>query len=195
MGMVSNPDTRHYLTRDIFTHVTFESSMEQQKDQSFSQFRTDTVSLGQTFATADGSRQLSVVKVNVLNPEQAQSNQPSLHLQAEVLINSLGDTFIAKPEFISADQIRFKESIVDAAGVIVIFDRVIPDPNNPKNMLFVISSGTRKPKMDYIILKAIEFPYINLLWLGTLVLLFGFTLSIIQRFKELKRRQAQSNHV
>jgi cytochrome c-type biogenesis protein CcmF len=56
-------------------------------------------------------------------------------------------------------------------------------------MLFVISSGTRKPKMDYIILKAIEFPYINLLWLGTLVLLFGFMLSIIQRFKELKRRQ------
>jgi hypothetical protein len=28
-----------------------------------------------------------------------------------------------------------------------------------------------------------------LLWLGTLVLLFGFMLSIIQRFKELKRRQ------
>jgi cytochrome c-type biogenesis protein CcmF len=189
MGMVSNPDTRHYLTRDIFTHVTFESSMEQQKDQSFSQFRTDTVSLGQTFATADGSRQLSVQKINVMQPEAAQQSNPTLHLQAEVLINSLGDTFWAKPEFISADQIRFKESIVDAAGVIVIFDRVIPDPKDPKNMLFVISSGTRKPKMDYIILKAIEFPYINLLWLGTLVLLFGFMLSIIQRFKELKRRQ------
>ena len=45
--------------------------------------------------------------------------------------------------------------------------------------------------MDYIILKAIEFPYINLLWLGTFILIIGFVLSIIQRFKEFKRREAQ----
>lgn len=46
--------------------------------------------------------------------------------------------------------------------------------------------------MDYIILKAIEFPYINLLWLGTFILIIGFVLSIIQRFKEFKRREAQA---
>lgn len=188
MGMVSNPDTRHYLTRDIFTHVTYESSMEQRDDKEFDNFRTDTVKLGESFATADGNRQLTLQKVNVI---QVKNDASILHLQAEVLINSIGDTFMARPEFISEDKIRFKEAIVDQAGVMVIFDRVIPDPANPQSMLFVLSSATRRPKMDYIILKAIEFPYINLLWLGTFILIIGFVLAIVQRFKEAKRREAQ----
>ena len=55
-------------------------------------------------------------------------------------------------------------------------------------MNFIVTTATRRPKMDYIILKAIEFPYINLLWGGTVIMIFGFVLSIIQRFKEAKIR-------
>ena len=187
MGLISNPDTRHFLTRDIFTHITYESSMEEQVEKEFENFKTDTVSIGQSFPTSDGNRQLTLQKINVL---EAPGSTQRLHLQAEVVVSNLGDTFMARPEFISEDQIRFKESVINQAGVMVLFDRVIQDPKDPKNMLFVISSATRKPIMDYIILKAIEFPYINLLWLGTFVLIFGFVLSIIQRFKEFKRREA-----
>ncbi len=192
MGLISNPDTRHFLTRDIFTHITYESSMEEQVEKEFENFKTDTVSIGQSFPTSDGNRQLTLQKINVL---EAPGATQRLHLQAEVVVSNLGDTFIARPEFVSEDQIRFKESVINQAGVMVLFDRVIQDPKDPKNMLFVISSATRKPIMDYIILKAIEFPYINLLWLGTFVLIFGFVLSIIQRFKEFKRREAASTNV
>jgi len=59
-------------------------------------------------------------------------------------------------------------------------------------MLFIITSATRRPKMDYIILKAIEFPYINLLWAGTFVMIFGFVLAILQRFAEARRRQMEA---
>ena len=71
----------------------------------------------------------------------------------------------------------------------VIMDRIIQDENDERNMKFIITTATRRPKIDYIILKAIEFPYINLLWGGTLIMIFGFTLSIFQRFKEAKRRR------
>jgi len=188
MGLISNPDTRHFLTKDIFTHITYESGMEEKVEKEFENFKTDTVSIGQSFPTADGNRQLTLNKINVI---EAPSTSNKLHLQAEIIINTMGDTFIARPEFVSEEKIRFKESVINAAGVLVLFDRVIPDPKNPKNMLFVVSSATRKPIMDYIILKAIEFPYINLLWLGTFVLIFGFVLAIIQRFKEFKRREAK----
>lgn len=190
MGLISNPDTRHFLTRDIFTHITYESSMEDKTEKEFENFKTDTVSIGQSFPTLDGNRQLTLRKVNVL---EAPDKSNRLHLQAEVIVNTMGDTFIARPEFISSDQIRFKESVINKAGVLVVFDRVIPDPRDPKNMLFLITSGTRRPILDYIILKAIEFPYINLLWLGTFILIFGFTLAIIQRFQEFKRREARMN--
>jgi cytochrome c-type biogenesis protein CcmF len=184
MGLISNPDTRHFLTRDIFTHITYESGMEDKVQKEFSNFKTDTVEIGQTFPTLDGDRQLKVSGIKVL---EAGNKNNKIHIQAEVVINTMGDTFIARPEFISEDRIRIKESVVNEAGVIVIFDRIITDPERPDKAYFVITSGTRRPLMDYIILKAIEFPYINLLWLGTFVLIFGFVLSIIQRFKEFKR--------
>lgn len=189
MGPVANPDTRHYLTRDIFTHITYESGMEEKQDENFANFKTDTVSIGQSFPTSDGTRQLTLRTVNVM---EKTDDLKKIHLQAEVVVNNLGDTFMARPEFISDDKIRIKESVVDKAGVMVIFDRVFPDPKQPDNMLFVITSATRRPKMDYIILKAIEFPYINLLWAGTFVMVFGFVLSIIQRFAEARRRQMQA---
>ncbi len=185
MGVVVNPDTRHYLTKDIFTHITFESSMEDFEEKEFDNFKTDTVSINQTFATEDANRQLMVRKINVI---EASQDLKKIHLQAEIVINTMGDTFIARPEFISEDKIRFKESIIPEAGVLIILDRFIPDGNDPKNMKFVITSATKRPKIEYIILKAIEFPYINLLWGGTVIMIFGFILAIINRFRESNRR-------
>jgi len=184
MGPVVNPDTRHYLTKDIFTHITFESSMENFEEKEFDNFKTDTVSIGQTFTTDDANRQLTLRKINVLsNPSEVEK----LHLQAEIVINTIGDTFIARPEFISEDKIRIKESVIEKAGVMVVMDRIISDKDKPGEMKFIITSATRRPKLEYIILKAIEFPYINLLWGGTVIMVFGFCLAIFQRFKESKR--------
>jgi cytochrome c-type biogenesis protein CcmF len=35
-------------------------------------------------------------------------------------------------------------------------------------------------------MRAIEFPYINFLWSGTVIMVIGFLLSIFRRNKELK---------
>ncbi len=37
--------------------------------------------------------------------------------------------------------------------------------------------------MDFIVLKALIFPYINVLWLGIVVMIVGFVMSIRQRMK------------
>jgi cytochrome c-type biogenesis protein CcmF len=34
------------------------------------------------------------------------------------------------------------------------------------------------PRMDFILIKALAFPYINVLWLGVLVMVFGFFISL-----------------
>jgi cytochrome c-type biogenesis protein CcmF len=39
---------------------------------------------------------------------------------------------------------------------------------------------------DLITLKVYEFPMINILWLGVIVMVVGFVMSIIQRYKALK---------
>jgi cytochrome c-type biogenesis protein CcmF len=49
----------------------------------------------------------------------------------------------------------------------------------------------KKPKQrDYIIMKAIVFPFINLLWGGTIIMVIGFAISIVRRIKEYKHQKA-----
>jgi len=190
MGFVANPDTKHYLTKDIFTHITYESGLENKEENKFDNFKTDTVSIGEGFITQDGTRQLILQKVN---PIYVSKNIDTLHLMADIVINVAGDTFMAHPEFVTENgRIRIKESLINAAGMLVILDQLLPDKTEAGGMKFIITTGVRKPQMDYIILKAIEFPYINLLWGGTVIMIFGFVLSIIQRFKESKIR---SKHI
>jgi cytochrome c-type biogenesis protein CcmF len=38
--------------------------------------------------------------------------------------------------------------------------------------------------MEYVTLKAYKFPFINLLWLGTIIMVLGFGMSMIRRIKQ-----------
>jgi cytochrome c-type biogenesis protein CcmF len=44
----------------------------------------------------------------------------------------------------------------------------------------------RIPTQDYVILNVISKPWINLLWLGTVVMTLGFALAIWRRTAELR---------
>ncbi|HXH17543.1 MAG TPA: cytochrome c biogenesis protein CcsA, partial [Chitinophagales bacterium] len=51
MGLIANPDTRHYLTKDIYTHVTSvpDKKAKEEKEEAF---EPDTVAVGDTFYLA-----------------------------------------------------------------------------------------------------------------------------------------------
>jgi cytochrome c-type biogenesis protein CcmF len=68
----------------------------------------------------------------------------------------------------------------DQAGLRLVFS---VNPELPAGT-FKLQAEQKEVIPDYIIMKAIEFPYINLLWGGTLIMIFGFILSIIQRAKD-----------
>ena len=55
---------------------------------------------------------------------------------------------------------------------------------DPKTGKFGFAFNTTQ--RDYVVLKAIEKPMINLLWIGTLVLMLGFIMAIIRRYREFK---------
>jgi cytochrome c-type biogenesis protein CcmF len=47
--------------------------------------------------------------------------------------------------------------------------------------------GVNTTQKDYVILKAMEKPFINVLWIGTLVMSIGFVMAIVRRVKENKK--------
>jgi cytochrome c-type biogenesis protein CcmF len=42
----------------------------------------------------------------------------------------------------------------------------------------------------FIALKVLQFPFINLVWLGTILMVTGFAMSMVRRAKLLKREKA-----
>jgi cytochrome c-type biogenesis protein CcmF len=41
------------------------------------------------------------------------------------------------------------------------------------------------PRSDYIVLEAIEFPGINLLWIGSCIMIFGLFVGLVNRRKAI----------
>lgn len=179
-GLISSPDTRHYLSHDIYTHVNHESGLETAEE--FKNFKRDTVLAGQSFTTSSGT-----VKVTVANVENFKSEDgKQIRVVANLEVQSLGKIEkIPASMIINLDnnKIEYEDAQSNEAGFLGRLLSIVPS----HNMELVISTAERKPIFDYIIMKAVKFPWVNLLWSGTIILTIGFSLSIAQRIKEMKK--------
>jgi cytochrome c-type biogenesis protein CcmF len=50
-----------------------------------------------------------------------------------------------------------------------------------------ISLGIQSRQKDWVVIKALEKPFVNVLWLGTLVLMTGFGVAMTRRFREFNK--------
>jgi cytochrome c-type biogenesis protein CcmF len=95
-------------------------------------------------------------------------------------IRILGKTqeYVAEPVFMIKDHMvgRVPETVADL-GVKVTFLNVDPQKGT-------FSFGVNTTQKDYVIVKAKELPLINVLWLGTLVVLVGVGLAMVRRYRD-----------
>jgi cytochrome c-type biogenesis protein CcmF len=73
------------------------------------------------------------------------------------------------------------EALVDEAKLKFNFKGV-----NPENKTITITTAEKDNSGDFVIMKAIIFPWINLVWAGTIVMIVGFMISIIRRITDIK---------
>ena len=95
----------------------------------------------------------------------------------------MGKDFIeyqVKPTFvIRGGMIAMPPVEADEVGVRAKFTNI--DPKTGK-FSFAVNTTQR----DYVVLKAIKKPLINLLWIGTFILIIGFVMAIIRRYREFR---------
>jgi cytochrome c-type biogenesis protein CcmF len=75
---------------------------------------------------------------------------------------------------------------VDEAGLKLRFSKIVPGKDKTDYKFDITVYQQPESKKPYIVMKAIEFPYINFFWSGTIIMVIGFLLSIFRRNKELK---------
>ena len=174
-NMSSNPDTKNYLSHDVFTYISYALSPERDKDTA--SFKIHEVSEGDTIFYSKG---FMVLKGVTKNPVTNKFNIPLT-----------GPAVTANITITGKDSVQYKASpmiLIDSIGINQIDDTVYAQN------LFIkfagITTDQKKIKIgvkesdkmiDFVTLKAYIFPYINLVWIGLVVMAIGLIMSMIRR--------------
>ncbi len=182
MGLLAEPSTRHFIHRDIFTHVNYESSLE--KKEPFSDFKESIAAPGEIFLTASGKVKLRIDSVKRFNSEDGAAG-----VELRMTATRLQDSAVLNPKFVvdlSRNDFSSIPSLSSELGVLAdIVNIEIPEPGQSADQVrFLIKTGERSPQKNYIVIKAIEFPWINLVWAGTIIMVLGFGMAVAYRIKQ-----------
>ena len=201
MGNVSEPDTRHFLGRDIYTHVTYDSKLQERErervegrkmvdEEGYSIPTENVLGKGDSVFT---SRHLvlldSIIPItNAAELSQLKLTTQDIAVKAKLRVLGMdGQDYISEPKFIVRG--NFVEPVdvkLDKLGLKFSFYGI--DTQNNKVKLKI---AERKDDSQFIIMKAIIFPGINILWIGCLIMILGSVLAIIHR---VSRKNANASY-
>jgi cytochrome c-type biogenesis protein CcmF len=173
--MSSNPDTKNYLTHDVFTYISYALNPEASEDTA--SFKINEMAEGDTLYYSKGYMVLNqVIKNPTTNKFNIPVNGPAV--SAEITITSKeNNTYHAAPMIvIDSFGINQIDDTVYAQNLFVKFAGVSSDQTKMK--IGVKESSTM---IDFVTLKAYIFPYINLVWVGLIIMAIGLVMSMIQR--------------
>jgi cytochrome c-type biogenesis protein CcmF len=173
MGLMANPDAKHYLTYDVFTYIT--SLPDPDKTRDTSSFKPVTKSVGDTIFYSKGFMILEDLQSVKNIPQPGFGPNDSASVATLKVVAQTRSTYTVKPILITKDGLQFSQ----------------PDTLIPENLVLQLQKtdgrkaelGIKESEalMQYVTLKAYKFPFINLLWLGTLIMVTGFFISMLRR--------------
>ncbi len=194
-GLIGTPDTRHYLSHDIYTLITA------------AQAETHALAAGELdgLSGLDEYEEPAVYEVNIgdtmryrngflvvtgVNRDATIQNIPKgeddifVGMQLTVYAAD-GETYETEPVFIIRDGnvYDFGKDVADQ-GLKLRFTNIMPERDKLELMVY----QKPIPEKKWVVFKAIKFPFINFFWAGTIVMTIGFFLAIFRRNKEVKRQ-------
>lgn len=187
MGRAPEPATRHYLNRDVYTHVTMADMNIDTARSSKNAFGTaknyighvgDTIFASNAFVIIDSLR-------SNLTKAQYEKNDSLLEVTAVLkCIDTKSGVHYAYPKFIIKKSVVIpEEDIVEALGLKLVFWKINPEDGT----IEITMSEKLANNKDFIVMEAYVFPYINVLWLGCLVMAFGTVIAIFERIRKFKK--------
>jgi cytochrome c-type biogenesis protein CcmF len=183
MGLIASPDTKHYLSHDVFTHVTSVPKNEEEVN--------DTAGIKNVtgYWISSGDTLHTKTAMVIYDSTEVLTNSPKNKYAADILLGAKfkvytqrGEVFEVEPLFgVRGNEGVYIDDRSKEAGVVIGFLNV--DPSNNK---IRVALGEKAPERDFIIMKAIIFPYINILWLGTILMGIGTFIAFLRRMSQVK---------
>lgn len=189
------PDTKHYLLHDLYTHITAlpvgtntqaavagDAHGEENDDKNYDEPVPHQIAVGDTIHYRDGD-----IILKSLNREVQVQNIPitgnDVAIGAKLEVLSHNKKYEAEPVYMIKNKSVFDFARkVEDAGLKLRLSKIIP----AENKVEIVVYQQPQSKKPWIVMRALDFPYINFLWSGTIIMIIGFLLSIRRRNSELK---------
>lgn len=183
-GLLVSPDIYRTVSADLYTHVSSVMKPADEQEEEWSKLEEIKVKLGQEFFANDYVSTLESVD-RVFEVEGVTLSNEDVAVKATVRVKGEQGEYVAEPIFLIKDKMvgRIPDEIKDLGLRITLMNI------HPESSEFTIGLNTRQK--DWVVIKAIEKPYINILWLGTLVLMAGFGIAMTRRIREFRKMKAK----
>lgn len=182
-GLMASPDSRHYWDHDVYTYITSLRNPESVKDTT--SFKDKEIKVGDTIFYSAGYMVLEQVTSRDSLPEELFGKDGALY-EARVKVHSKNNTsYTAIPKLAIAKGGTLPVTdTVTSESLILKLNKV--DGNK-------VELGIKETEsiLDYVTLKAYKFPFIILVWLGVVVMVAGFIISMVRR-NELNKLNRQA---
>ncbi|HET6245043.1 MAG: cytochrome c biogenesis protein CcsA [Bacteroidetes bacterium] len=180
MGNVAEPDTRHFLSFDVYTHITY-AELDEPKITDSDKYKAANsfmASIGDTLFSSNSIIILEDVSRKV-DKEKYQLAENDMAVKARLKITDINNTVsFVEPLFILRDDyIVPVQASSEELGLKFTFDKIDTETGKIQINIAEKHSNSR----EFIIMKAIIFPYINILWMGCIIMVIGTMLAIRHR--------------
>ena len=177
-GLLASPDIYRTAVADLYTHVS--SVMNPEEEHDWSEVEELRTRINQEFFANDYVAVLENVD-RIHQVDGVLLTDQDVAVKATIRVKGERGDYIAEPIFLIKNKMvgRIPDEI-DDLGLRLILMNIHPETNE-----FTVGINTRQK--DWVVIKAMEKPYINVLWIGTLVLMTGFSVAMVRRFREFKK--------
>jgi cytochrome c-type biogenesis protein CcmF len=178
MGLMANPDAKHYWNYDVFTYIT--SLPNPDKTEDTASFRPVDLKVGDTAFYSNGFMVVQDLNSGRSIPGIEMGPNDSVTVASIKVTSKTSTSYTTHALLLNKDggSFSYPDTVMSESLVLQL-----QKAEGRKMQLGVKESNAI---LKYVTLKAYKFPFINLVWLGTLIMVIGFFISALHR-RERKR--------
>jgi cytochrome c-type biogenesis protein CcmF len=182
-GNMASPDINRKVSLDLYTHISAPMTEEAKDDWG----DAEEIRVGRTaqfFANDYVSTIESIERIYELGGQLIDSS--FVAIRANILVKGERKDYVAEPILVIGTQSRggMIPGIIPELGLKFSLMNVHPQTDE-----ISLSISTRQK--DWVVIKALEKPFVNVLWIGTLVLMAGFGIAMVRRVREFRLMKAK----
>lgn len=182
-GNMASPDLNRKATMDLYTFISAPMT-EEAKDEWDTTEELRVKRSAQFFANDYVASVEEIKRVYEIAGQPIDSS--FVAIEATIRVQGERKEYIADPILIIGTQSRggVIPGLIPELGLKISLLNIHPETDE-----MTLSVSTRQK--DWVVIKALEKPFVNVLWIGTLVLMAGFSIAMVRRFRDFKLMKAK----